>query len=83
MMARQELLNEKLTVNGSSMLADLVGQWFGYVSNKCQAVAESKSGISAEAAFAGCEISELAGIVLDFEICLAGNSTSPYCIHKE
>ena len=80
---RRDLLNEKLTTNGSAMMTDLLGQWFGYVANKCQAVADEKAGISSEAAFAGCEISEIAGITLDFETCLKGNSTSPYCIHKE
>ncbi len=80
---RRELLDQKLTANGSAMLADLLGRWFGYVANKCQAVAEAKSGISADAAFAGCEVSEMAGISSDFETCLKGNSTSPYCIHKE
>ena len=78
-----DLLNEKLTSEGALELSMLLGQWFGYVGNKCAAVAESKAEISSEAAGLGCEISEFAGLVTEFHACLDQRSTAPYCVIKE
>lgn len=78
-----DLLNEKLTSDGALELSRLLGQWFGFVGNKCAAVAESKADISAEAAGLGCEISEFAGLVTEFHACLDQRSTAPYCDIKE
>ncbi|WP_180957644.1 hypothetical protein [Neptunicoccus cionae] len=76
-------LNDRLTAEGSGQLTDLLGQWFGYVGNKCNAVAQEKADISADAARLGCEISEFAGLSTEFDSCLQGKSLSPYCILQE
>lgn len=81
--AKTDALNTRLTTEGSGQLTDLLGQWFGYVGNKCTAVAQEKADISADAALLGCEISEFAGLATEFDSCLQGNSTSPYCTLKE
>ncbi|WP_069299710.1 hypothetical protein [Neptunicoccus sediminis] len=76
-------LNARLTAEGSGQLTDLLGQWFGYVGNKCNGVAQEKADISADAARLGCEISEFAGLSTEFDSCLQGKSLSPYCIVQE
>ena len=80
---KTERLNTRLTTEGSGQLSDLLGQWFGFVGNKCSAVAQEKAAISADAAMLGCEISEFAGLATEFDSCLQGNSTSPYCTLKD
>lgn len=80
---KTQTLNKRLTTDGSGQLSDLLGQWFGYVGNKCNAVAQEKADISADAARLGCEISEFAGLSTEFDSCLQGYSTSPYCIMQE
>jgi hypothetical protein len=77
-----EQLNVRLTLDGANQLTELIGQWFGYVGNKCTTVAEAKAEMSADAARMGCEISEFAGLSTEFQSCLSGNSVSPYCILK-
>ncbi|MDR6264424.1 hypothetical protein [Roseobacter sp. N2S] len=81
--AKTEVLNARLTPEGSGQLSELLGQWFGFVGNKCSAVAQAKADISADAAMLGCEISEFAGLATEFDSCLQGDSTSPYCTLKE
>jgi hypothetical protein len=76
-------LNKRLSPEGSRQLSDLLGQWFGFVGNKCGSVAQAKADISADAARMGCEISEFAGLATEFQSCLSGNSVSPYCILKD
>lgn len=80
---KTEVLNAKLTLEGAGQLTDLLGQWFGYVGNKCAAVGEEKAEISRDAGQLGCEISEFAGLATEFNSCLTGNSVSPYCTIKE
>jgi hypothetical protein len=76
-------LNTKLTSDATGQLNELLGQWFGYLKGKCEAVAAEKAGISAAAAGLGCEISEFAGLATEFDACLAGKSESPFCELKE
>jgi len=73
----------RLTSTGSSELTLLMGQWFGYVAQKCAEVASSKSGSLAEAAQLGCEISEIAGVTEEFVACHQARSTAPYCVIQE
>ncbi|MCG6903207.1 MAG: hypothetical protein LJE68_11045 [Rhodobacter sp.] len=73
----------RLTSAGSSELTQLMGQWFGYVAQKCAAVAASKPAEHAEAAQLGCEISEIAGVTTEFVACREGRSTAPYCVLQE
>lgn len=79
---QQELLVEKLTLPGNSMLAELMGNWFSYRETRCNEVAEAKpeAGNSAKL---GCEVAEIAGITAEFQACLEGRSTTPYCTVKE
>ena len=79
----RQLLDTKLTTSGSSMLAELMGQWFGYMAARCNDVAVARASISEEAAKLGCEIAELAGITAEFDACLDGRSTTPYCVIEE
>ena len=72
-----------LTSAGASELTELMGQWFGYVAQKCGAVAAGKPATGAEAAQLGCEISEIAGVTAEFVACRAGRSTAPYCVMQE
>lgn len=76
-------LNTKLTSDATGQLNELLGQWFGYLKGKCEAVATEKVGISAAAAGLGCEISEFAGLATEFNACLTVTSTSPYCELKK
>lgn len=79
---QQELLVEKLTLPGNSMLAELMGNWFSYRETLCNDLAEAKpeAGNSAKL---GCEVAEIAGITAEFQACLEGRSTTPYCTVKE
>ncbi len=82
MTSTQELLVEKLTLSGNSMLAELMGNWFSYREARCSEVALTRleAGKSAKL---GCEVAEIAGITAEFEACLEGRSTTPYCTIKE
>lgn len=79
---RERLISE-LTSTGASELTLLLGQWFGYIAQKCATVASEKSGPGAEAAQLGCEISEMAGVTAEFSACRQGSSTAPYCVIQE
>lgn len=83
MAERRSAVTEALTPSGASELGGLMGQWFGYVSQKCAAVGVERAGISEEAATLGCRISELAGLTQELDACLAGASTAPYCTLKD
>ena len=76
-------VNAKLTLEGSASLVDLIGQWIGYVGQKCGDVAKAKADISSEAAQLGCEISENVGLSAELKACLDDRSTAPYCVFKE
>ena len=78
----QDEVIEAVTSAGSSELLDLMGQWTGYVVQKCQDVAASKPN-GAESARLGCEISELAGLSGEFAACLEGRSQAGYCEFRE
>ncbi|WP_281856247.1 hypothetical protein [Litoreibacter halocynthiae] len=78
----QDEVIEAVTSEGSSELLDLMGQWTGYVVQKCQDVAVSKPD-GAESARLGCEISELAGLSGEFAACLEGRSSAGYCEIKQ
>jgi hypothetical protein len=69
-----------ITLQGGTELGQLMGQWFGYVGQKCAAVGEARAAISREAAELGCEISETVGLISELHACTAGASTAPYCI---
>lgn len=80
---RRESLSGKLTTDSLGAVTDLYGQWIAYVGQKCPAIARQNADTSADAAQLGCEISEAVGIASEFESCLQGNSTAPYCVHSE
>ena len=73
---------EAVTSSGSSELLDLMGQWTGYVVQKCQEVADTKT-TGAQSARLGCEVSELAGLSGELAACLEGRSSAGYCEFKE
>ena len=72
-----------LTAEGNTELTQLLTQWFGYIGQKCAAVAAERAAISAEAARLGCEISETVGLVAELAACRDGASSAPYCIRRE
>ena len=72
-------LNSSLSMDGAAQLTELLVSWNDYLGNKCEAVANSRTGAGQEAAYVGCEISEYAGVAAEFETCLSGKSTQPYC----
>jgi len=72
-----------LTVAGGTEMVNLMGQWQGYVGQKCAAVGRENEATGAEAAALGCEISELSGITVEFAACFDKISTAPYCIHED
>jgi hypothetical protein len=78
----QDEVMDAVTTGGTSELVDLLGQWTGYVVQKCQQVAVSKPD-GEESARLGCEISELAGLSGEFAACLEGRSSAGYCEFKE
>lgn len=78
----QEVLVEKLTLSGNSMLAELMGNWFSYREARCNEVAEARPEAEKSAKL-GCEVAEIAGITAEFQACLEGRSTTPYCTIKE
>ncbi|MEP3345515.1 MAG: hypothetical protein ABJN34_11745 [Litoreibacter sp.] len=73
---------EAVTSGGAFELLDLMGQWTGYVAQKCQEVASTKP-TGAESARLGCEVSEFAGLSSEFAACLDGRSAAGYCEFKE
>ena len=79
---QQEILIEKLTLSGNSMLAELMGNWFSYREARCNEVAEARPEAGRSAKL-GCEVAEIAGITAEFQACLEGRSTTPYCTIKE
>lgn len=78
----QEVLVEKLTLSGNSMLAELMGNWFSYREARCNEVAEARPEAEKSAKL-GCEVAEIAGLTAEFQACLEGRSTTPYCTIKE
>jgi len=82
MQSLQEDLVEKLTPSGNSMLAELMVNWVSYRATRCSEVAEAKSE-TGKSAKLGCEVTEIAGIAAEFQACLEGRSTTPYCTIKE
>jgi len=72
-----------LTVAGGTEMVNLMGQWSGYVGQKCADVGRQNASTGADAAILGCEISELAGITVEFAACVDQISTAPYCIHED
>ena len=82
MIETQEILLEKLTLSGNSMLGELMGNWFSYREAKCNEVAQARPDVEKSAKL-GCEVAEIAGITAEFEACLEGRSTTPYCTIRE
>ena len=80
--AATEATGAALTPEGATELGQLLGQWYGFVGNKCAGVAAQRAAISEDAARLGCEISEVVGLLTELNSCRAGTSTSPYCILK-
>ena len=83
MTARREALVPMLAPQAATELANLMGQWFGFVGNKCAAVGLERADISEAAAVLGCEISEIVGLTAELEACADGRSTAPYCILQD
>ena len=81
--AHREALFDRLTPGAADELSALMDQWLGYVGQRCNAVAEEKAEISAQAAQLGCEISEIVGATAEFAACRRGESSAPYCILQE
>jgi hypothetical protein len=79
---QQETLIGKLTLSGNSMLAELMGNWFSYREARCTEVAAERPGAETSAKL-GCEVAEIAGITAEFQACLEGRSTTPYCTIRE
>lgn len=75
-------LQAAITTEASSEVLDIMGQWTGYVVQKCESQAASRE-TGAESARLGCEISELAGLSGEFAACIEGRSTAQYCVYKE
>jgi len=73
---------DSITTGGTSELVDVLGQWTGYVGQKCQEVAAQRVETGAESARLGCEITEMVGLVGEFAACLEGRSAAPYCEFK-
>lgn len=78
----QEVLVEKLTISGNSMLGELMGNWVSFREARCSEVAQERPEVGKSAKL-GCEVAEIAGITAEFEACLEGRSTTPYCTIKE
>lgn len=75
---RGEVL-ETVTTEAALELGNLLGQWTGYVAQKCQSVADSKPENGQKAARFGCEITEIVGLSGELAACLEGRSTGRYC----
>ncbi|PTX56576.1 hypothetical protein C8N43_1235 [Litoreibacter ponti] len=78
----QKDLTDAITLDASAEVLDIMGQWTGYVVQKCQAQAASRE-TGAESARLGCEISEMAGLSGEFAACIEGRSTAQYCEYKD
>ncbi len=78
----QEQVFDVITVSGGSELAGVMGQWTGYVAQKCQEVAATRAETGPESARLGCEITEFVGLTGEFAACLEGRSNAPYCQYK-
>ena len=70
---------DRLTEDGMAELSGLMLAWPKFVEDKCNAVAESRAQISADAANLGCQISELALLTNEMTACLDGRSREDYC----
>lgn len=76
-------VKETVTPKGVADLTELLDFWADYVVQKCQTVAESKAGISAQAAQLGCEVTEIVGLSGEYAACLEGRSEAQYCVLPE
>jgi hypothetical protein len=74
---------DAISTQGATELTDVMGQWTGYVGQKCEEAAASRDGDAASSARLGCQISEIAGLSGEFAACLEGRSTAQYCTYKE
>ena len=79
----EAVLLKRLSEGGVEELSGLMLSWPTFVKDKCQAVGESRASISFDAARLGCEVSEHALVVNEFQSCLSGRSTEAYCELKE
>ena len=79
----QERTAAAITPQGQNDLRNIMSQWRGYVRNKCATAASQNTGIKADVAQAGCEMSEMALVTDELMSCVAGRSLSPYCIPQE
>ena len=80
---QQAAVTAELTTKGAMELGQVMGHWFGFVANKCNGVGAQFSGTGAEAAYVGCEISEMAGLIVELQACQGGRSTAQYCVKAE
>ena len=76
--AETELLS-RISGQGMEELSGLMLAWPKFVEDKCKAVAESRAGISYDAASLGCKISETALLTNELTACVDGRSTEDYC----
>ena len=74
---------ESLTQAGTVELSGLMLAWPSFVKHKCKAVAEGRADISFDAAFIGCEISEVMLMTNEFVACTKGLSLEAYCDRKD
>lgn len=72
-----------LSEQGMEDLSGLMMAWPSFVEDKCEAVAEWRADISRDAAYLGCQISELALMTNEMTACLEGRSTEEYCQLQE
>lgn len=79
--AHAELV-DALASDGAVELTTLIGQWRGYMANRCAEVAAARPE-AGKAAGLGCRISETAGLATELAACKAGFSNEPYCRLKE
>ena len=78
-LAAEKDVLDRLTEDGMTELSGLMLAWPKFVEDKCNAVAEARAQISADAANLGCQISELALLTNEMTACLNGQSTEEYC----
>lgn len=75
----QDGVTEAINPAGVNDLAEILGGWSAYVSQKCAAIGEGKEGNTQKSAELGCQVTELVGLSGEFAACLEGRSTGEYC----
>lgn len=71
-----------LSEEGKTELGSLMLAWPKFVEDKCKVVAESRADVSYNAAFLGCQISEIALFTNELTACHEDRSIEDYCEKK-